>query len=129
MNRLLRCNLLSRNIGTRRGRVKRKIQRINAHETWLLLLLLLGEKKGCMRKLAEKKENHRLLGNPELKEQRELLIFFFFFPVLGSFPAKQASSVFSDLLTSPGLLPEVDEMPSRWHPFNTVLISLHIFFS
>lgn len=69
MNRLLSHDLLSRSIGTRRGRVKRKIQRINAHETWLLLLLLLREKKGCMRKLAEKKKNSELLGNPEFKEQ------------------------------------------------------------
>lgn len=79
-----------------------------------------------MRKLAGKKENHRPLGNPELKENR--VINYFFFPYLGSFPAKQAFSVFSDLLTSPGLLPEVDEMPSRWHPFNTVLIYLLFFF-
>lgn len=95
VNRLLRCNLLIRKIGTRRRRVKRKIQRINAHETWLLLLLLLQEKKGCMRKLAEKKENPELLGNPELKEHRDLLSPP---PVLGAFPAKPSFSVFSDLL-------------------------------
>lgn len=89
-----------------------------------MLLLLLQEKKRRKRKLTEKKENPELEGNPKLKEHGEVLILNFLAPVLGSYPKKQSFQFCQiSFISSPDHLLEVDEVPGRWHPFNTVLTS------